>query len=389
MHNAQPPPRPLCLPDYDSPQPDSSEDQVSAAVGRGLTALLDPPETTVNHPPLDLQGEAGYVDTCLPTYPLSENFRHSGWADWRKRIATAQRAALLGNIRRRAFCQCGSGFHLFRHASQTGRFKIVPDHCHDRYCFPCSRDRAFRIRERLTTHLEGRTCRLISLTLRHSDATLTEQLDRLVGSFRKLRSTPFWKNHVTGGLFLIEYHVSSKDGCWHPHLHVITEGRFMQQSALASTWLKITGDSHIVDVRLIRQAQEVCGYVTKYVTKPLPVSVLSDPARLVEAIRACKGRKMLHAFGEWQSWKLVRVETSGDWLHVCHSSQPEWELPPHLAEALREARMIRDATTPEASTEFGQEQETPGHDPPLTPAEQKRAARKKADAAQLRLRQPA
>jgi hypothetical protein len=40
------------------------------------------------------------------------------------------------------------------------------------------------------------------------------------------------------------------DGMWHPHLHVIAEGRFLDKHALSAAWHHATGDSFVVDIRI-------------------------------------------------------------------------------------------------------------------------------------------
>jgi len=83
------------------------------------------------------------------------------------------------------------------------------------------------------------------------------------------------------------------------------QGLYIHRPDLSAVWLQCTGDSHNVAIKLIRNKPYVIGYITKYATKPLPASVVSDDAALVEAIEAFAKRRMVISFGRWKNWKLL------------------------------------------------------------------------------------
>jgi hypothetical protein len=145
--------------------------------------------------------------------------------------------------------------------------------------------------------------RFITLTLKTSDAPLPAQLDRLYDSFHRLRRLSLWKKTVTGGILFVELTVT-KTGQWHPHLHILTSGKFLPQAALSNAWRNITGDSWIVDVRLIRNPAIAAGYVTKYAGKLVPAGLVHDRARLVEAVIGLAGRHSFSPIGGWTHWHL-------------------------------------------------------------------------------------
>jgi hypothetical protein len=138
--------------------------------------------------------------------------------------------------------------------------------------------------------------RFVTLSLRHSQTPLTDQLDRLYRSFTALRKRPIWADAVDGSAAFCEVKIG-QDNLWHVHLHVIVIGRYIDQRELSRTWHAVTGDSSIVDVRKVRNAQEVSHYVCKYVTKPLDSTVFADSGRLDEAITALKGRRLCNGAG--------------------------------------------------------------------------------------------
>lgn len=101
----------------------------------------------------------------------------------------------------------------------------------------------------------------------------------------------------------------------------------MPKSALKSLWLDVTGDSHIIDIRLIRHPDIAVRYVTKYITKPLNAEVIRDPDALTQAILALAGRKTLFTFGTWARWQLLRPHDSGEWLLFSHVNALPFGLP--------------------------------------------------------------
>ena len=154
---------------------------------------------------------------------------------------------------------------------------------------------------------EGKNCRFITFTLCGSGKDkLNDLVDRLYKSFRYLRSHPVWERQLGGAAFL-EIKRSSKSDRWHPHLHVISEGKFIPQSDLSDAWRSITHDSYVVDIR-------PCGgettkrYVCKYASKPLNSSFADVPAHLDEAIEALKGRRLCLTFGTWYGTSLTGAE---------------------------------------------------------------------------------
>lgn len=85
-------------------------------------------------------------------------------------------------------------------------------------------------------------------------------------------------------------------GLWHPHLHMVALAEVMPDAAqLACEWRSITGDSFIVDVRPIDQADPASGFleVFKYALK------FSDmgPPDTWAAFQILKGRRLVGSAG--------------------------------------------------------------------------------------------
>jgi hypothetical protein len=150
--------------------------------------------------------------------------------------------------------------------------------------------------------------RFLTFTLKHNDTPLADQLDRLYLAFRTLRRRPLWRTQVTGGAMFLEVKVG-KDGRYHPHLHVLAEGGWIDQKALSADWLAVTGDSFIVDVARVDDPGHRARYVTKYATKPADSTIIRDPAKLDEFLIAIKGRRLYQPFGNWRAL-LADVDAS-------------------------------------------------------------------------------
>lgn len=165
---------------------------------------------------------------------------------------------------------------------------------------PCAHTRAAVIARNLADHVRGRRTRLITLTIRHSAQPLTEQVRKLYRSFRKLRRRQPSAALFRGGLAILELHHTGQANGWHPHLHVLAEGDFVEQRELAADWHAITRDSYVVHVTAVRNDTNAIRYVTKYATKPLAKSAAHTPALIAEALLALKGRRLLIPFGTWQ-----------------------------------------------------------------------------------------
>lgn len=161
--------------------------------------------------------------------------------------------------------------------------------------------------------LKGHAVRFVTLTLKHDDSDLSGKLDRLHECFDALRERSLWQNAVDAGVAFIEVKHNVETGRWHPHLHVLCIGRYLPQQSLKSDWLAVTGDSHVVDVRLVKDESKVVQYVTKYITKPCTNDLYRDQAALCEAIRALRGRRLVTTFGTWRGHALLKNQNMQDW----------------------------------------------------------------------------
>lgn len=196
------------------------------------------------------------------------------------------------------FADCGSALWLTKDGTVLG---LSCNKCHDRLCLPCQKERQSAVIEGIMLRMidAPATCRFITLTLKHSDAALTVQLERLISCFKALRKHKAALPALAGGAWFIEVKLSKDKARWHPHLHIIAEGQFIHSRDLSKAWYEVTGDSYITDIRAINDVRERAIYVTKYATKPLANEVTLIPAKLDEFVGAIKGKRLYQCFGAW------------------------------------------------------------------------------------------
>ena len=141
---------------------------------------------------------------------------------------------------------------------------------------------------------------LVTLTVKDGP-DLAERFNHLHKAQRELwkrrqraRGSPL--DGVAGAVWSYEVKRGSGSGQWHPHLHMIALAEHQpDQVELAAEWHNITGDSFVVDVRPIDQADTAAGFmeVFKYAVK------FSDqpPADTVHAFLTLGGKRLLASSG--------------------------------------------------------------------------------------------
>ena len=171
--------------------------------------------------------------------------------------------------------------------------------------------------QKKVTDSPGKQFRFITLTLKHSDQPLSDQINRLYECFRKLRKSKEWQDTQDGGAAIFECKFDLETNEWHPHLHIVAEGFFLHHRDLSSTWLKITGDSFRVDIRVIKSARDAAFYVAKYTSKGTNDDVWQDREIAAEWVRSMHGRRSCATYGTWRGLKLLEHEPqSGEWTRI-------------------------------------------------------------------------
>lgn len=239
--------------------------------------------------------------------PRESATRHRDWHLTRYKTWEALKRIATNDKTLTAFANCGSGMWL-QVCQADGDMRLSCNKCRNRWCQACGRERAARIVQGTLNVMSGKNPRFLTLTLRHSATPLTDQIDRIYDSFKKLRKRDAWNNHVTGGAAFLEVKLSEKDGLWHVHLHCLIEGEYWDGYEISREWHAVTGDSFIIDIRPVENHEYRARYVTKYVTKPADASVYRSCDKLDELIIAMRGRRLCLTFGSWRGNKLDEAE---------------------------------------------------------------------------------
>lgn len=288
--------------------------------GLPLFTSLDPPETNV--PPTHIGTSIGArMDAADREDTLDDPtgvslFRHSGWKHNRLRVYESFRRTHQPGNRLIGFRECGRRAYVFESVDRPGEYALGGSACHDRFCLPCARERSRVIGTNVLNYIQGKQARFLTLTLRSTTEPLDQLLAKLTTDFTVLRRSKLWRNKVTGGVAFIEVKWVEKTHRWHPHLHCLVQGRYLPTQELSKLWFEVTGTSHIIDIRYVRDEKHVTHYITKYASKPLDGTVVGEPDRLDEAVLALKGKRLCLTFGSWRGFVLTERPEDGDWVQL-------------------------------------------------------------------------
>lgn len=186
---------------------------------------------------------------------------------------------------------------------------VLSNACRLRWCPLCSRAKARLISSSVSEWLKSfRNPKILTLTLRHSNDSLDKQVTRLYAAFQVLRRRGLLKKNCNGGIWFFQVKLSEKTGQWHPHLHCLLESAFLPHKVLKAAWHEITGDSDVVDIRVIYDPKKAADYVARYAARPAQLASLNRGERL-QVYDALKGRRLA---GKWGSASAVTFTPSPD-----------------------------------------------------------------------------
>lgn len=214
------------------------------------------------------------------------------------------------------FRYCGSHAYVLRSFDDPPAYRIAGSCCKDRFCLPCANERSRSVALNVLDVAESKSIRFLTLTLRSTHEPLADLLHKLYTSFQSLRRRKLWTSRVTGGVAFLEVVWKPDKQRWHPHFHILVEGRYLPQQALRNLWYSLTGDSHIVDIRQVRDNAMASKYVSKYASKPFNNTFLNRTERLDEAILALKHRKLIVTFGTWRGVTLSPRPSDEAWQNL-------------------------------------------------------------------------
>lgn len=203
------------------------------------------------------------------------------------------------------FLACRSQAH-FTVNTQTRMVRVSSNGCRNRWCPVCAQAKSRFVAHQVSDWLaEAIRPKLLTLTIRHSDAPLIEQFNALYRHFRNLRRDAFFRCRCAGGIWFLQVKLAKDGKRWHPHIHCVIDSSYMPQIDLSLLWQRITHTSRIVDIRIVREVQDTSDYVSRYVARPSNLAHLS-PDQRVELVQSLQRR---HVSGTWGSARIIRLST--------------------------------------------------------------------------------
>lgn len=280
------------------------------------TARREPRE----HLPKEFVKRAEFTSWLIPpASPRETSFRHSAWQAKRTKVRDTLVSVGTNDFALNRFDECGSACTVEWSASEQ-RYRLRANTCKCRHCEPCMRAKANKIAHNLRIRLQEKPdgrYRFITLTLAHSQTPLADQIRHLYASFRRLRTSPTWRRTQRGGAATLEVKWNDQKNEWHPHLHIVSEGGYVNKSDLSAAWHTASGGSFIVDVRQLTNEKDAVHYLAKYVTKGTSNNVWNDVDARTEWVTATKGVRSCATYGSWRGFKLTANPTDpGDWKPV-------------------------------------------------------------------------
>jgi hypothetical protein len=241
---------------------------------------------------------------------ISVGLRHAAWQGERETMARAVWAATGSTSIVNRFLSCGESGQVCVSADGQ-RAKLVSINCRSRFCEPCLRDRGFHVKRKLMQLMGNDFHRFLTVTLAATAMPLVDVRAKLQESIVNLRRSRFWNSTVLGGAFFTEITRGRCGTHWHVHAHAIVVGSYIDFHGLVESWRTASGGSFVVDVEAITDAERGARYVADYSTKGIGRELSRWPARLVEAIRALKGSRLIGTFGTWWNFDLEEEEPDG------------------------------------------------------------------------------
>lgn len=208
-----------------------------------------------------------------------------------------------------SLASCGRWFRVFR--SKCGTERLLPCRCDHPLCPECARERSWPFQRRVLAKTRDKTKSYKFLTFTRVNVPFIDPayVRSLTKQFAKLRKSPIWKRWITGGVHAVDTTYNRVESSWHVHLHVIVEVSHPAGSkvrgrpwlpdewifAVQQEWLRITGDSHVVNMRAVNlnAVKELVKYQAKVAT------FFFDPALVDEYLKAFKNARRIQCFGSF------------------------------------------------------------------------------------------
>jgi len=159
----------------------------------------------------------------------------------------------------------------------------------------------------------------ITLTEANVPAIDKKYYTGLRGRLTKLRHRDIFAKCV-GGFYGIETTYNYDTKTWHVHIHMIADTPYIPQDKLSEAWHDITGNSYVVHIREINNAEKASKEIAKYVVKP--GKFLQDSKLVDEFLNAVKGARLVTTFGKYHNIQFEDEDDCG--LPDCLCKKNKW-----------------------------------------------------------------
>jgi hypothetical protein len=207
---------------------------------------------------------------------------------------------------------------VFARNNETGYVRVLARSCHLRFCPICNRAREKLIRRNVTDWLELKKYpKFLTLTLKHSNDDLRAQIDKLYRCFKEFRRLKLVKQRVQSGIWFFQITRGKTGNEWHPHLHCILTGGYLPKTELQKNWMRITGESFMVDIRLIRDVVSAACEVARYAVQACNIKTLNCE-EMFTLDCALKRRRICGTWGSARKQRLTQSPkyVSSEWTIV-------------------------------------------------------------------------
>lgn len=199
-----------------------------------------------------------------------------------------------------------------------GSVRVAANSCRLRWCPLCARARSNYIRHEVAEWFQSADHpKFLTVTLKHSQDNLTLQINRIYDSFRKLRKIKFFRDSCTGGIWFFQICWNPDRNEWHPHIHAIVTGSYMPYRKLRSLWYFVTGDSEVLDIRVVRDAKKVGDYVARYAARPCQLANIPFEQG-VEVMMSLASRRLAGSWGTAKgiSFRPKKIPDPDNWEYL-------------------------------------------------------------------------
>ncbi len=214
-------------------------------------------------------------------------------------------------------------FAYFARDKTTGDVRVMTDSCRQRWCPMCAGQKTKYTKEQTLAYIMRlEKPRFLTLTLRNEPGDLLPQIQFLQDCFRRLRQRAYWKKNVTGGIWFMQVKRGANSGFWHPHLHILIDGNYMEAAKISDLWDLVTFGSPIIDISCVSDPEYSAKYVARYAARPAYLSDMAVDDR-IEVITALHGKRLSGTFGNAKCVTLTppKIESDAEWEHVGYYDQ--------------------------------------------------------------------